>query len=338
VIDTRVATSPPPAPARPGWALRWFTIFVAGLAAVGLLVPWERWCSPGVDGSGSYCFNAWIWGGSAALFGVLALIAAAAFLVLAVLRRRRASPAPTGIAAGVGIAILVAVAVKIVVVLTDAHSYTTVESGPSPAFVGVWLGLVLGIAAFFALFVLVVEARPGARAWVVIATVAVVLVTIAVPYAVSGLAWWGGPLAPPGFLGGGNGAGYHTSPGQPVYFDSLLDIGNPGALPIVLDGLDAVDATPGLRVQTTYVLLGCGGASAANFERCTAPIDGFAVRSRRLGGYRLGAVMTVPSTGLYWVGWWRIRYHVGPLRFEVFRTDQFSVCAPQAGRADCGSP
>jgi hypothetical protein len=338
VIDTRVDAPAPPAAARPRWAIRWFTIFVAGLVVVGLVVPWERWCSPSIDGSKVSCFNAWAWGGSASLFGLLLLIASVAFVALAVLRRWTSSAGVTAVAAGLGVAVLVAAGVKVVVLLADAHAYTSAETGPSPAFVGVWLGLVLGIGAFFALFVALADIRPNAWSWLVMAAVAVILVGLAIPYAVSGLAWWGGPLAPPDFLGGGNAAGYGASPGQPVYFDGLLYIENRGGLPTVLDGLDAVEVTPGLRVQQTYVLTGCGGGtvSAANFDRCTAPLEGFAVKPGREGG-RLGAVLTVPSPGRYTVGWWRIRYHVGPLRFEVFRTDQLVVCAPPPGHADCGN-
>ncbi|MDP9341655.1 MAG: hypothetical protein M3Q23_06030 [Actinomycetota bacterium] len=39
--------------------------------------------------------------------------------------------------------------------------------------------------------------------------------------------------------------------------------------------------------------------------------------------------------GTFRNGWFRIRYHVGPLHFEVFRTDELTVCVPEPGRKSC---
>ena len=53
------------------------------------------------------------------------------------------------------------------------------------------------------------------------------------------------------------------------------------------------------------------------------------------GSVRIGILFEMNAPGVYRSGWFRIRYHVGPLSFQIFRTDALKVCATEPERSGC---
>lgn len=316
---------------------------LAVLAALGVAtgtLPWERWCSGGGLGFPQLCFRAGLWSGSASLFGLLAMVLGGLFVVLAITRRWVVSgklpPAGAGLMAG----FLAALAAKVVIVLDNAGQTHSAQSGLGPAAIGTWLGLAMLLIGV-PLFLVALSGQAAARrAFAVTVAVWVTLGVLAIPYARSGLAWWGGPLASPKFLGGGNGEEMRAAPHVTAFFDGLLFVENRGQVPARLDSLEFVDPSSPFRVASTYVdAAACPGTiSAATLSRCTVPLRGWDARPGPASDRPLGAAFQVPAPGTYQVGWFRIDYHVGPLPFEIFRTDRLTVCVPAPGQQRCPGP
>jgi len=323
---------PPVAPsARPGSELRrsWLQGVAILFLASGLL-PWERWCDTPTIDVAQRCFEARPWGGSASLFGLTALVAAVIFLVMSIARRRAPSR-------GVGpllafVVMLAAATTKVVVVLLNASETTTFQDVGNPSHVGTGQAAVVVVLGSSFLIARLVRASLRDRS-LVLAVVGMVAV-LSVPYTMSGLAWWGGPLAPPAELGGGNGAGVRGGPGEPMFFGNLLFVRNEAPLTATLDRLEIVDAESAIRVLGTYVVAGepCAtsavdvGVDDALFPgQCAYTLPGYRMEPGQEDRVRLAVVLSVAEPGNYRVGWFRIAYHVGQLPFEVFRTDALSI-------------
>jgi hypothetical protein len=274
------------------------------------------------------------------LFGLLAMVLAAVFLGASLARRwYRTNTVSTGclmLATG----FVTALAIKVAVVLVDSGLYHGAESPTyQPQSVGVWLGLVVAVTATIALVFVFAGRMASLRAWLLAGLTILTLSAVGATYAWSGLAWWGGPLAPPWSLGGGNGEGGPVLLNTPHTFEGLLYVFNEGHLPATLDGLDLVDVTPGFQIDDTFVLAHCDPATLAGLPRCSEPIAGWVARPGHEASDRsLGVNYRISHTALYRVGWFRIRYHVGPFHFEVFRTDQFMVCGYAPGEPKCHVP
>ncbi len=332
VDRTTVATPAEPRNRRP---VRWITVLLVAIGVMGAAVPWERWCSGGGDGFRSYCFNARIWSGSASLYGLLAMAGIVVFVALALGRRWISSPRLSTPALTLIVGITSAATIKLMIAGDNSATYTSNQSGPGPAFAGMWLTLVLVIA--LVTFLLSALIRQGWRltmSWAVV--VAAVVIALAIPYARSGLAWWGGPMSPPGDLGGGNGQGFGVPAARAVVLDKVIFVSDGGHVTAVLDGIDAVDRSPEFQFGPVYVLP--GGCYPANgryppLPACASAGSGyrFAPGLYGTGSDAVAAVVRVPARGPYRVGWFRIRYHVGPLHFERFETMQLVVCGLTPG-------
>jgi len=315
------------------------------VAAVALLVdaslPWERWCGTGAFIEVERCFSARLWSGSASLLGSLAIVLLVAYLI---------ATARVGLRAPVGIVRLsvlagamTAVAAKLLI--TSQNDLIVSETHPTgPAGVGVSIGAFLAAAGLSLLAITAWKSKPRLRSIAVPVVVVLAVTAGAIPYARSGLAWWGGLLAEPTFLGGGNGSGHVVTAGEPHLFAHLLFVQNLGALPVTLDSLEMVDATPHFLASETYVFESPPCSEAALEITLPGAPSGDCIY--RLRGHRvepsdgarsvlLGFEYEVPEPGVYRSGWFRIRYHAGPLSFEVFRTDQLVVCAPEPGKKRC---
>jgi hypothetical protein len=310
---------------------------VAGLTLAVALVPWERWCVDAIDAFPRMCFSARMWSGSASLFGLLTVLLAASFVPLSIGRRwitrARISTSCLVLAAGYATAL----AVKVAVVLVDSGPYHAAQGiDTQPQFVGVWLGLTLVIVAKVSLLMAVGGRLSSLRSWVFAAAVIATLSAVGAAYTWSGLAWWGGPLAPPPYLGGGNGIGMGADPGKTSIFYGLIFVQNDGHLPASLDGLDMIEPSPTFQTSPAYVIAHCalGTITPRTFAQCSVPLAGWVARP---GGdlQSLATDVRVPRPGLYRSGWFRIRYHVGPLHFEIFRTEELTVCAPEPGTRKC---
>jgi hypothetical protein len=177
-----------------------------------------------------------------------------------------------------------------------------------------------------------------------VAAVAVVVAAVAVPYARSGLAWWGGPLALPELLGAGSGSGLLIKPHEPLLTHGIF-VFNEAPADVTLDSLELLEATPPIRVLATYVIAPTPCAPDAvepsevpelSRSECAYPLAGYRLRP---GGAEdavsLVALVQIPSPGVYRSGWFRITYRAGPLRFEMFRTDELVLCAPEPGKRSC---
>ena len=314
-------------------------ISVALLASAFL--PWERWCSGEMFGSGDplgRCFSAKLWSGSASLAGLATVLLIG---VLFVVSRGRLLSRPRPRETVLFAAILALLAVKLVVTadnMATAERSNTLVSGHAAGF---WIGLVLGLLGLSMLLASMDLAGPYRRRALVHVGVVLAIVGVAIPYARSGLAWWGGPLAEPAFLGGGNGAGYRVKPGEPVLFDGLLFVRNRGDLPAILDGVDLIDPEGRIQVRGTYVIDAACPPGAVPLEvkelnGCAYHAPGYRIEpGGRSSGVYLAMLFEVPRPGLFRSGWFRIRYHVGALRFEIFRTDELVICSPEPGMKHC---
>ena len=337
-VDQPLTTSPVPHDRSTPivWWLVGVAVFVLALGAV----PWERWCSVGVDGFPRFCFHADLWGGSASVFGFVVLVLAAVFALFAATRGwAKSGRLPTG---GMVLfaAFLAALAVKVTIVSVDAHQTASAQSLLDTRFVGLWMGLALLFVGAVCLSLALVATSSKRQAVVTIA-VCIVMGGLAVPYAWSGLAWWGGPLVAPEYLGGGNGAGIHALPGVPAMLQAgLITAANWGHVSGTLDSVELVASSPPITLRGAYVITQCGDGSVtpATLGSCTDPLAGWVATPGTAFGrsYRpLLLRVQVPAPGTYRVGWFRIDYHVGPLHFEVFRTDEVTICAPAPGKHHC---
>jgi hypothetical protein len=315
---------------------------VAGLIVLDGVLPWERYCGSGFGGFPRQCFDAAIWSGSASLIGQLGEALALAFVVLSSARGWARSGRVPLAGVGLGAAVIAATAVKFMMVAVDA-SQTAANSLTDTRFVGAWLGLVLVLIGA-GLLIAVVGRGPSVLWRSAVATVACLVVAgPAVPYSLSGLAWWGGPLSEPRYLGGGNGIGITLQPGQVAAFSGLIYARNGGRVTATLDRLDFVGKNPSFRVRESFAgpSARCGVGELVHGQptarMCGSPLAGREVPPGP--GPRnevdLGAFVSVRRPGLYRTGWFRVRYHVGPLHFEMFNVGQLKLCAPEPGHRSC---
>jgi hypothetical protein len=337
-VEAPPATVTPP-PSRDRVA-PWLGVMSLFLLADSVL-PWERVCTNAFDGFRARCFSASVWSGSASLLGVLAFALLVAYVIATL---RKGIVAPVGIGRlSVFAGALAAIAAKTVIVAGNDEITSKNQSEGGPAWIGVWFGMFLALAGLSLLATTAWRARPRLRSILVVVAVVFAVVSAAIPYARSGLAWWGGPIADPAYLGGGNGSGYLVEPGEPLAFTHNLYFRNLGTVPVTFDGLDLLEETPGIRVLGTYAVTpGQCTPTAVQLkilhppDGCTYPLAGFRFEP---GGVEhnvlLAMVVVVDEPGLYRSGWFRVRYHAGVLPFEVFRTDTVEVCVPEPGRKRC---
>ena len=336
--DVLVPPRPAPPERGPNRLGATFLALVPALLALAGCLPWEHWCSFGTP---DRCFSARLWGGSASLLGLAAEVFALALVVMFLARRGPRSGRATLPQLALYGAALAAIGAKIAITLSNQKETQYSPAVSSTAAIGTWIGLVLVIAGV--LVILPALLRLGERrSRITVAAASIGLVVLlAVPYAWSGLAWWGGPLAAPDGLGGGNGALYMVKAGQPVTFGSLLDFSNDGKVTATMDGASLVDATPGLRVLGAYVQPETNAPCTSDAVQvpglqhtgCAYPIAGFKVHPGERGHVLFRVVAS--GEGGYRGGWTRIRYHVGPVPFEIFRTDEQALCIPKPGKHGC---
>ena len=318
------------------------------LILAAAIPPWERWChdSP-VDLADPFevfqrCFAARLWGGSASLLGLSVVVLAVAILLGSLVARRRRPGLLRISAFSAMVAAMIAKSL-----ITSANGGITADNQGlllDPVAVGLYFGMVAILVAAAA-FAWTLWKERQRRSLIVVAVVVGVLVAgVAVAYSRSGLAAWGGPLVEPRFLGGGNGVGMVVEPGRPEAFAHLLFFRNLSSVPITFDGLDVVDTNPPIRVLGTYVVRGtqpCPPASVEldvrhPLEGCVYPLAGYRFEPGGVGSnVTLAFVFEVQEPGVYRTGWFRVRYHTGRLTFEVFRTDELIICAPEPGRKRC---
>jgi hypothetical protein len=329
--------TPPPARDR---TAPWLVLGVVVLL-VDAFLPWERWCGTGAfDDELRRCFSARLWSGSASILGGLALVLLVAYVVATV---RTGVRTPVGGVRLAGLACaLAALVAKLLIGSQNDQTTSEAQSLVGSAWVGMGIGAFLTVAGISLLAATLWKSSPRLRSIAVHAVLVLTIFVGATLYAGSGLAWWGGPLVEPGFLGGGNGAGYTRAARRPILFDGLLYVRNLGHVGATLDGLDLVSPLGRIRVRGSYVIHGehCTKDAITLPVRspngCVYPLDGYRIEpGSKSDSVMLAMLLDVPHPGVYRSGWFRIRYHVGPIRFEIFRTDQLVVCAPQPGKTHC---
>jgi hypothetical protein len=340
VIEVRTPLQTTPAPPTRDPVAPWLGV-VALLLLADAVVPWERYCRDASDGFPARCFSARLWSGSASLLGLLALVLLVAYVIATLLKGIRGQVGLGRLWVFAGAA--AAISAKTVIVAGNDEITSKNMSAGGPAWVGIWLGMFLALASLSLLATAAWRTRPRFRSIVVVIVVVFAVVAMAIPYARSGLAWWGGPIADPAYLGGGSGEGMLIEAGVPRAVSHILYFRNAGSVPVTFDGVDLLDANPPIHVLGTYaVTQECSRPGAVQLqvryppEGCAYPLAGFRFEP---GGIAhtvlLVLAVDVPGPGLYRSGWFRVRYHVGPLPFEVFRTDTVEICVPEPGRKSC---
>ena len=318
----------------------WLAVGVLALL-VDAFLPWERWCGTGAFGNKlTRCFSARLWSGSASLLGGLALVLLVAYLI-ATMRAGVRSPVG-GVRLSLLACALAALVTKLLIGSGNDQTTAEAQSLDGSAWFGMMIGAFLTVALFSLVAAHVSRSRRRLRSIAVPAVLVVTIFAGAILYARSGLAWWGGPLAEPAFLGGGNGAGYTRTAGRPILFDGLLYVRNLGHVGATLDAVDLISPSGRIHVRGTYVIRRGRCAPDAitlpvrSLNGCVYPLEGYRIEPRGdASAARLAMLLDVPRPGVYRTGWFRIRYHVGPLRYEIFRTDQLVVCAPEPGKNRC---
>lgn len=305
------------------------------------VVPWERICAYPNDGFPARCFSARLWSGSASLLGLVALV----FLVVFAIATIRAGiRTPIGLGRlSLFVAAVATLAAKATIVAGNDAVTSRNQAEGGPAWVGVWIAGALVFLASCLLLITLADDWHRRRRIAIVAAVVAAVTAVAIPYAHSGLAWWGGPIADPVYLGGGNGAGYLVQPGERVALAHLLYFRNLGTVTVTFDGLDLLEGTSGIHVLGTYAVTSGQCTSAAVKldvpyppDGCTYPLPGFRFEPGGIGhNVLLAMVVAADDPGLYRSGWFRVRYHAGLLPFEVFRTDQVEICVPEPGRKRC---
>jgi hypothetical protein len=311
---------------------------IAPLLLLDGFLPWERWCGAGSGGSSYRCFSASAWSGSASLLGVLAIALCLTFLVATLKAGPRSTPGAVRLSVFAGA--LTALVAKSAIVDHNTTLAGSANPGEDTVRIGAFIAIALLLVGGILLMVEVAR-RPWLLKMASILSVILVVSGVGVIYARTGLAWWGGPLAAPQNLGGGNAEKVTVRPGRPYLFQSLLYLDNPGHVSATLDGVDLVDGTGRIDVLGTYVVEGAApcGAGAVSVpgldpHRCAYPLEGAGI-GPGARSVLLAIAFREDSPGVYRSGWFRIRYHVGPLPFQVFRTDQLVVCAPSPGKQGC---
>jgi hypothetical protein len=320
----------------------WLTLAIVVLL-IDAFLPWERWCGTGAfDDEVRRCFSARLWSGSASILGSLALVLLIAYVISTV--RVGARTPVGGVRQAVLVSALAALVAKLLIGSQNDQTTSEAQAFVGSASVGMLIGALLTVACISLLAVAMWSSSRRLRSIAVPTVLVLTIFAGAILYARSGLAWWGGPLAEPAFLGGGNGSGHVVDAGEPHLFAHLLFVQNHGTLPVRLDSLEMVDATPHFLASETYVFESPPCSQAAldiSFPEAPSGTCIYRLRGHRVepsDGTRsvlLGFEYEVSQPGVYRSGWFRIRYHTGPLLFEVFRTDQLVVCVPDPGKKRC---
>jgi hypothetical protein len=305
---------------------------LAALFAIDGVVPWERFCGPA-----NLCFHAAIWSGTASLFGFLAEVCAVAFVLISVARRRWSSRlSPTQVAL-VG-AVIASIGVKLGLVLKDAAILLTYENVSRPVYVGAWLGMTLGALMALTLVGYFIEAERSLRRISVIPIVFALISGLAVPYALSGFGWWGGPLSPPRDFGAGAGLGVQARPGHPLPIDGAVYVRNGGWTVATLDGLRLTDADPGLRLVGAYAVQystgPClqGAVRIPQLNECGYPIHGYRVPTTSPGDdLKIVPVLEASGRGRFRARSFQVDYHVGFIHFSVLQVADIEFCATNHG-------
>jgi hypothetical protein len=331
---------PPPSPTTNGLVIR--IASMAGLTLAIGLVPWERWSAPAGNGWPALTFQARIWSGSGSLFGLLAVILSALLVLLCLARRWWARLDVTGTCLALATGVVVCLGVKVGAVLLESALYHSDQSDlGQPIYLGLQMGIVLTIAWAVPLLMVFAGRRASGRSWTVAGVTVITLVLIGALYVWSGLAWWGGPVADPRYLGGGNGIGTRTFPGHTGVLEGLISIEDVGHVRAVLDGVDSIEFARGFQPGSPYLITYSDDCisddiTPSALRRCAVPVAGALVPPRTpKTWFSLAVPYRVTSPGVYRIVWTRIRYHVGPFHFEIFRTDQFTVCAPEPAQESC---
>jgi hypothetical protein len=231
--------------------------------------------------------------------------------------------------------------VKVAAEANDSVAAGRVNPGVHVTAVGVWIGLAVGIAGFLVLLSFFARSR-SLRPVAMAMGAAVLLVAIAVPYAKSGLAWWGGPLVKPkfiGYTGIGAGLGIRTGRTYIAQNNGLLVAHNFGYVTATLDDLQLVGHAHEVRDLGGVVMLRRPCTEAAlRLPDLVGGLCAYRMQGQMLGPgneVAIGFLVRATRPGDYKVGWFRLSYHVGPLQYEEFMAPEIRICALAPAARHC---
>jgi hypothetical protein len=317
--------------------------------------PWQRACTfSSIGGRSVACWSAGLFSGSGGAIGALAGV-----LILIVVARMLTTPSLEPFpAAAADWALLGAVCAAGIVKTRLVLAYDARLLPPATVPVAARLGAAcLGIATLIVVCLAVAaisRARlsdrrwgKGSRApWLWLLVGATVVAAVGVPYQVSGLGRWGGPVGSTlAQDGGGAEMGYARVPaGVSRRISGLVYVRNEGRVALTLDRVELVDATPGLRLVGAYapatpacwsVLDEESRIGSLEADPCATPVLGRSIPWGKTppNDVPIVLVVTADRVGVFRFTALRIRYHVGPLRYTTVRSLASGICTLDVG---CG--
>jgi hypothetical protein len=341
-IESPVTASAPASRPRPEFWL----LAAASVFAASELLPWQRTCIPAFGPHSGACFTVHGWQGNAAILGMVAAVAALAILVIFLKRQRdggRLGRSPIDWA-------------LISVFLASASLKWILTVGAASTF-GCWLGGAALAASLISGLEMVRSAirdpdtdsdsdHRSLRRPIVVAVAAplVLIIGLAIPYQVTGLARWGGPLAVGYFSEGGGASESLVIPtGRNVQISGVTWIRNGSRLPANLDALELFDVSPGVHFVGAYLirqpvtehcLVQVEGQAAVRLDHpCLRPLASAVLPRKPSRAWDLAIlpVIRVERPGSYTIRGFFVRYSVGPFHYRVYIQGSVAVCAGQAG-------
>jgi hypothetical protein len=174
------------------------------------------------------------------------------------------------------------------------------------------------------------------RGWLTaLAIVLVAIVAAGLALDVLGMLPWRGPLSTSGAEGNGVSATFDVEAGDRISY-ALLFISNPSRTAVVLDSIEPVDATPGVRVTAAWLFVDserCRTLSP-NFPDgvpagCRLAVAGQTIPGHQYGsaGSRLIVVLEPREAGTYRANGFDVHYHVGPIHYTTTFGDGYLIHA-----------
>jgi len=140
-----------------------------------------------------------------------------------------------------------------------------------------------------------------------------------------GLLPWRGPLSTADARLDGVSTSFEVEAGTPVAYP-LLFVSNRSRVGVVLDSVQPVDATPGVRVKDAWLFVDTPRCHrlAPNFpndvpQECRTPMAGYALPGHQYGdaGSRVIVVLEPMQPGTYRTSGFDVQYHVGPIHYTT---------------------
>jgi len=184
------------------------------------------------------------------------------------------------------------------------------------------------------------------RGWLTaLAVLLTVLVLAGLALGWLGMLPWHGPLTTGETHLNGVSGTFEVQAGERIAYP-LLFVSNRSRVGVVLDSIDAVDATPGVRIVDAWLFVDtprCRQRSATFPDdvpaECRIPMAGYGLPGHQYGnvGSRVIVVLIPTQPGTYRASGFDVRYHVGPIHYTTTFGDGYVIHASPASPSADGT-